>query len=136
MKNFFVQLNRIYKIILEASRVIFVMGFVLIFSQINGTNAFFTDKAEIEGIEFKAGVWIPTLTMEVDPEEPDGEDNWYSEAPCVKLFSDMDDVVIHYEFEGDENVEGEIGEDVCIYPPEGERAIFRLGRCEMKMKIG
>jgi len=120
MQKFFTQLNRFYKLTLEMSRVVFVIGFVLVFVQINGTNAFFTDNAEIKGIEFKTGVWIPTLTIEVDPEEPDGEDGWYSEAPCVKLFLDMDDVAIYYKFEGDENIEGEIGEDVCIYPPEGE----------------
>lgn len=105
----------------EAGMLLALLFFGLSLTQISGTNSFFTDSAEIKGIEFRAGNWIPTLEMEVSPEEPDGEDGWYTESPCVKFNSDMDDVTIYYSFVGeDETINGEIDEDTCVYPPEGE----------------
>ncbi len=105
----------------EAGMLLALLFFALSLTQISGTNSFFTDSAEIKGIEFRAGKWIPTLEMEVSPEEPDGEDGWYTETPCVKFSSDMDDVTIYYSFAGEEEtINGEIDEDTCVYPPEGE----------------
>jgi len=89
--------------------------------QIPGTNSYFTDEAKISGIKFKTGIWIPTLEMEVNPEESAGEDGWFAEPPCVKFNSDIEEVTIYYSFAGgDETIDGEIDEDTCVYPPEGE----------------
>lgn len=105
----------------EVGILLALLFFGLSLTQISGTNSFFTDSAEIKGIKFSAGKWIPTLEMEVDPEEPDGEDGWYTEPPCVKFTSDIEDVTIYYSFTGeDETIDGEIDEDTCVYPPVGE----------------
>ncbi|MGW8185538.1 MAG: lamin tail domain-containing protein [Candidatus Moraniibacteriota bacterium] len=121
-----IKFNKREKLILikKLRLILVILFFGLSLNNISGTNSFFTDSAEIKGIEFKAGVWIPTLTMTVEPEEPDGEDETYTEAPCVKLFSDIDDVTIHYSFSGDTPSEGTILEDVCLYPPEGESELI------------
>ncbi|MDX9913055.1 MAG: lamin tail domain-containing protein [Candidatus Moranbacteria bacterium] len=108
----------------KAGMILALLFFGLSLNNISGTNSVFTDEAKITGLEFSAGMWIPTLTMTVDPAEPDGEDDTYTEAPCVKLFSDIDDVTIHYSFSGENPSEGTILEDVCLYPPEGESELI------------
>lgn len=90
-------------------------------NNIYGTNSFLFNVKEVGEMEFAMGKWIPILTMTIEPSESDGEDDVYTEAPCIKLFSDIEDVTIYYSFEGEEGeTEGEIEEDVCLYPPEGE----------------
>lgn len=85
-----------------------------------GTNAFFTDQATIGQITFQAGTWISTLTMTVTPELPDGDDGVYTKAPCVKFFTDIDDVTIHYVFDGMQKIEGVVEKNACVFPPDGE----------------
>lgn len=105
----------------KAGMILALLFFGLSLNNISGTNSVFTDEAQITGLEFSAGVWIPTLTMTVDPAEPDGEDETYTEAPCVKLFSDIDEIKIYYSFSNEEGeISGEVAEDTCLYPPEGE----------------
>lgn len=122
--NRFIKIFRKYKKILISINKIGIF-LLLIFgiteiNKIPNTNSFFTDK-EIANMEFSTGVWIPTLEMRVSPSEPDGKDGWYEKPPCVKLFSDIDNVTIHYSFTSENNpIEGTTEEDVCIYPPEGE----------------
>lgn len=121
-----IKLNSREKSILKKKlgMILVLLFFSLSLGSISGTNSFFTDSVEVKGIEFQAGVWIPTLTMTIEPSAPDGEDETYTEAPCVKLFSDIDDVTIHYSFSGEIPSEGTVLEYVCLYPPEGESELI------------
>jgi len=88
---------------------------------IAGTNAFFTDSSEISGTTFSAGYWIPVLTMTVDPENPNGDNNFYVTKPCVTLtasITDSENTRIFYRLESGESYAEYI--DSCIEIPDGE----------------
>ncbi len=91
--------------------------FMIATHYVGGTNAYFSDEAQIS-TSFATGQWIPLITMDISPDEP--EDGVYVEAPCIKILSDIDDVTIFYEFEGDVDADGHVDEGECFYPPEGE----------------
>lgn len=112
----------IFKIILLGGVVLSLLGA----DQINTTNSFFSDLATTENNRVSAGVWIPTLTMEVNPENPNGNNGWYVSQPCVKLFSDIDDVTIYYSLVGGEGATPKmtVDEGVCILIPEGRHTIY------------
>lgn len=111
--------KKILKSIAKIGLVAFMFIFVSSIDKIQGTNAFFTDEAHIEGIEFRAGKWIPTLTVDISPSEP-ADDGWYPEKPCLKFSSDIEDVMIHYFFKGKTSVMGMVRPGLCVFPPEGE----------------
>ncbi|EKE20486.1 MAG: hypothetical protein ACD_7C00556G0005 [uncultured bacterium] len=112
--------SRILKSIRKIGLVLVLFFFGLSLNNISGTSSFLTDTVKVEGMEFAMDIWIPTLTMTIEPDEPDGEDSVYTEAPCVKFFSDIDNVIIHYSFSGETPREETVLEGVCLYPPEGE----------------
>lgn len=106
------------------SALFMVLSYVA-FMHVGGTNAVFTDRAEINDMTFATGVWIPTLTMTIAPEVSDGV---YQEPPCVKLYSDIDDVTVYYSFDtGTEIIGGTVDEDTCVFPPEGESTMMAYG---------
>ena len=99
---------------------LFIVAVGAAMSQLGGTNAYFFDEGKIDNITFAAGVWIPTVTMTVDPDEPDGLHSVYSESPCVRFDVDIDDTTIHYVFQTDDDESsGMVDPGTCVYPPEG-----------------
>lgn len=115
--------SKINRRLVKSAGKLAVFAFLLLFisnlGKIQGTNSFFMDTATSAGNEMTAGYWIPELTMTVSPDSPDGMNGWYVNKPCIKLFSDIDDVTIHYSFFGDNPASGTVVEDTCVYPPEG-----------------
>jgi hypothetical protein len=91
---------------------------------IKGTASYFTDTGSIWGSTFSASKWLPEISMNIAPSEPDGEDGRYQEAPCIKLYSDIDEVEFNYTFSGLEETSGTIQADTCIFPPSGDTVFF------------
>jgi hypothetical protein len=112
--------GKIFKSLRKIGLVFLLLFLSFCITKIQGTSSSFSDTAKIEGISFSAGIWIPTLTMTVSPSNPDGENGWYASKPCIKLYSDIDDVTIHYGFSGDNPESGTVAEGVCVNAPEGE----------------
>ncbi len=114
--------NSILKIILWGGMVLGLFNV----GKISFTNSFFFDSSVLENNHISTGIWVPTLTMEVDPKEPNGNNGWYVSQPCVKFFSDLNDVTIYYFFVGEEGVTSPttVGEGVCVLVPEGKYTIY------------
>lgn len=74
-------------------------------ANVPSTNSFFSDTASAEANEIGAGHWIPILSMAADPEDPDGDNDWYATKPCITLsvsVTDPDDTEIYYKLESED----------------------------------
>jgi hypothetical protein len=99
-----------------------------------GTNAFFSDNAQINGSSVSAGMWIPTVKIaSVTPTAPNGQydQSIYRTRPCVKLSYDgisFGTATIWYEFsdDGDPKAGGtQYVSGACIDIPDGAPAHFQ-----------
>jgi hypothetical protein len=124
--------SKILQSILRISAAIFAIVFYVSVINFGETNAFFSDKATIEGSTFSAGYWIPEIHMSVEPAEPDGKKGFYKTTPCVTLSADIhgeeDGIDIFYEFSDDGNpIKGgeKYEEGKCVEIPDGDPTHFQ-----------
>jgi hypothetical protein len=116
---------------LRVSAASFVVAMTIGACEIGTTNSFFSDEALLEGNTFKAGYWIPDISMSVEPEEPDGKKGFYKTTPCVTLSADIhgekDGIDIFYEFSNDGNPikGGKKYEGKCVKIPDGDPTHFQ-----------
>jgi hypothetical protein len=87
------------------------------------TRSYFSASLDLPAASFTTGYWVPSISYSLDPTNPDGEDNHYSEPPCLILTSDLEEAEIHYAFFGTAINEGVATADNCLYPPLG-RSLF------------
>lgn len=97
-----------------------------------GTNAFFSDSAQINSNSVSAGMWIPVLSIDsVAPAAPNGTNGFYNTRPCVKLSYDglsFGTATILYEFSDDGDPEAggtEYEPGTCIDIPDGNPSHFQ-----------
>lgn len=99
-----------------------------------GTNAVFSDSAEINGNSISAGMWIPTVKIvSVSPTAPNGQydQSIYRTRPCVKLSYEglsFGTATIWYEFsdDGDPKAGGtRYATGACIDIPDGAPVHFQ-----------
>lgn len=99
-----------------------------------GTNAVFSDSAEINGNSISAGMWIPTVKIvTVSPTAPNGQydQSIYRTRPCVKLSYEglsFGTATIWYEFsdDGDPKADGtRYVPGACIDIPDGAPVHFQ-----------
>ena len=123
--------SKILQSILRISAAIFAIVFYVSVINFGETNAFFSDKATIEGSSFSAGYWIPEIHMSVEPEQPDGKKEFYKTTPCVTLSADIhgekDGIDIFYEFsdDGDPIDGGTEYAGECVEIPDGNPTHFQ-----------
>jgi predicted ribosomally synthesized peptide with SipW-like signal peptide len=110
---------KIIKSAQKSGMVLALLFLIIGYGKIQGTNSFFSDDATSSGNSFTAAVWIPTLTYTVEKPNPDGQNSWYVTKPCIKLYSDLDNVTINYSFTGSNPGSGTVAEDTCLDAPEG-----------------
>lgn len=121
------KINR--RILTSISKIGVVFAALFFFAGITGTFAYFSDTATIQA-NASAGVWIPTLTMSVNPSSPDGGNGWYKTSPCITLNASgvtVGSSKIYYEFsdDGDPIDGGTIYTGGCINVPDGNPTHFQ-----------
>jgi hypothetical protein len=113
--------QRIARSIKKIGLVLVVLFLTISIGKVGGTNAFFTDKINVEKNTVSSGYWIPKLEMSVDPKNPDGDDGWYKTKPCVTLtasVTDSDDTKIYYRLKDEDSYKKY--DDSCVEIPDGE----------------
>ncbi|HAV11557.1 MAG TPA: hypothetical protein DCX32_03360 [Candidatus Moranbacteria bacterium] len=106
------------KIRKSLTRIIFTISFVFIFCGYMGTpgtNSFFSNEDTLSGNSVSTGVWIPEISMQAEPEDPDGENGCYETAPCVTLSSTLNADIFYSLGDGYSRYEGN-----CVEIPHGE----------------
>ena len=110
---------------------VFLLVSGLFLEKTGGTNAFFMDTETSSGNTMTAGYWIPTLSMTVSPENPDGDGGFYKTTPCVTLKADINGdssgITIYYEFSNDGNPisGGTVYAGTCVQIPDGDPTYFQ-----------
>jgi hypothetical protein len=110
--------------------ILSVLFLVLSFNQLKGTNAYFTNDANVSGINFTTGWWIPSLEMTINKTTPDGKNDFYRSTPCVTLTANihgnLSGIKIYYKFskDGDPITNGNIYNGKCIKVPDGNPTYF------------
>lgn len=96
--------------------------------QISPTNSFYVDKTKFSKSSVTTGYWIPKIEMKVSPQEPEGKNGWYENAPCLKLKSSLPDTTIHYQFSNStDSITGTYQKGKCLDVPEGQWDFSAIG---------
>jgi len=115
------------KSVRRISLVLILLALACGVAKIPGTNSYFTSTATVKGSTMTAGYWIPKLTMAVDLEKPDGEDDWYKTDPCITLESSLSNTIIHYAFSDGSTSTTGIYDGRCVKVPEGKWSFAAYG---------